>query len=365
MNKIKLFTHTDLDGIGGAVLAYLAFGRENVDVEYCDYNNVDEKVEIFIEQEELFKSYDKIYITDISVSEEVANIIDILDCPPKRVRLFDHHATALWLNQYAWCQVQVNAPEDSYCKSSGTELFAMHLFNNEQFDQYDSNTIANIYRFVEIVRDYDTWRWKELGNEGIVCKQVNDLFYIYGRDEFIDWAMDQLTKSEPERDPYIAFPRFTDMDNVLLEQKQKDIDCYIEKKDQQLHGPFKDHIGYTYAVVFAEKYFSELGNRLCELHPWLDYVAMIDISNGAVSYRAIKEDIDLGGEIAHSFGGGGHRKAAGSQFDAEYILSRIMNEIFFYKADEERDRIIEAFCDAGETYPIFAEDLKKAYIRQF
>lgn len=32
MNKIKLFTHIDLDGIGCAVLAYLAFGKENIDV---------------------------------------------------------------------------------------------------------------------------------------------------------------------------------------------------------------------------------------------------------------------------------------------------------------------------------------------
>lgn len=31
--KYKLFTHTDLDGVGCAILAYLAFGRENVDVE--------------------------------------------------------------------------------------------------------------------------------------------------------------------------------------------------------------------------------------------------------------------------------------------------------------------------------------------
>ena len=46
MSKIKLFTHgADLDGIGCAILAYLAFERENVDVEYCDYDDVDEKVE--------------------------------------------------------------------------------------------------------------------------------------------------------------------------------------------------------------------------------------------------------------------------------------------------------------------------------
>ena len=47
--RVKLFTHTDLDGIGCAVLAYLAFGKENVDVEYCNYDDIDNKVEVFME----------------------------------------------------------------------------------------------------------------------------------------------------------------------------------------------------------------------------------------------------------------------------------------------------------------------------
>ena len=323
MSKIKLFTHgADLDGIGCVILAYLAFGRENVDVEYCDYKDVNEKVEAFIEQEELFKSYDKVYITDISISEDVANMINILDCPPKRVRLFDHHATALWLNQYEWCKVLVCAPIDSYFKTSGTELFAMYLFENKLFDNYNTKNIANIERFVQIVRDYGTWRWKELGEEGVVCKQVNDLFYIYGREAFIDWALRRLKFYGT----YPEFPSFSDEDLLLLDQKQKDIDRYIEKKDKHLMAR-TDAFGYTYGVIFAEQYFSELGNRLCELYPELDYVAMIDICGGKVSYRTIREDLDVGGTIAHSFGGGGHQKAAGSTFDGWDVRDLVIREV--------------------------------------
>jgi nanoRNase/pAp phosphatase (c-di-AMP/oligoRNAs hydrolase) len=80
--------------------------------------------------------------------------------------------------------------------------------------------------------------------------------------------------------------------------------------------------------VFAEKYFSELGNKLSELHPELDYIAMVDISYGGVSYRTVKDDIDLGGEIAHSFGGGGHRKAAGSNFDSNAVKDAVLHYIF-------------------------------------
>ena len=88
-----------------------------------------------------------------------------------------------------------------------------------------------------------------------------------------------------------------------------------------------DQFGHTYGVVFADRFASELGNRLSELHPELDYIAMIDISHGTVSYRTTSEGIDLGGEIAHSHGGGGHRKAAGSQFDISVVRDLVVREV--------------------------------------
>ena len=361
MNKIKLFTHgADLDGIGCAILAYLAFGRENVEVEYCDYKDVDGTIREFYLCGNP-DDYDVIFITDISVDEEVASEIDSLVASGQKWRLFDHHGTALGLNAYEWCEVLV-LHHYTGIKTSGTELLSMYLFENEQFDHYDAHTIENIDRFVDIVRDYDTWRWKELGDEGTVCKQVNDLFHIYGREKFIEWVMDQLTKSEPElktlhgeifaildpnntdqlREPYITFPRFTDMDNVLLDQKQKDIDCYIEKKDKHL-VTMKDQFGYSCGVVFAEQYFNELGNRLCEMHPELDYVAIIDVCKGVVSYRTVREGLDLGGEIAHSFGGGGHKKSAGSTFDGRFMMEMVMYGVFQNKCN-----LIDVEVDSGD-----------------
>ena len=323
MSKIKLFTHTDLDGIGCAILAYLAFGRDNVDVEYCDYKDVNGKVREFYlcgNPEE----YDAIYITDISVDEEVAAEIDSLVAAGQKWRLFDHHATALWLNEYTWGEVMVSH-HYSGIKTSGTELFSMYLFENKQFDHYDANTIANIGLFVDIVRDYDTWRWKELGEEGIVCKQVNDLFHIYGREKFIEWAINQIQGID-YISPLQVFPCFSVTDEALLEQKQREIDIYVESKNKQLAERI-DQFGHAYGVVFADRFVSELGNRLSELHPELDYIAMIDISHGTVSYRTTSEDIDLGSEIAHSHGGGGHRKAAGSRFDLSVVRDLVDREV--------------------------------------
>lgn len=318
--KIKLFTHTDLDGVSCAILAYLAFGKENVDVEYCNYDDVDDKVEAFMENEDLYRSYDSIFITDISVSDQVASMIDCLDKTERTVRLFDHHGTALRLDNYFWCNVYEYLEG---IKTSGTELFYLYLMNSLSLT-YGQTSQNKISRFASIVRDYDTWRWKELGEDGLVSKQMNDLFHIYGREKFIDWTMKRIMfgTSPLHQDKW-----FSETDLLLLEQKQKDIDIYVEQKERQITVK-TDQWGNTYGVIFAERYFSELGNRLCEIHPELAYIAMIDISRGTVSYRTIRDDINLGTEIAHNYGGGGHPKAAGSTFDISWAMDSITDWLF-------------------------------------
>lgn len=326
--RVKLFTHTDLDGIGCAILAYLAFGKENVDAEYCNYDDIDDKVEVFMEDDGLYRSYDKIFITDISVSDSVANMIDSLDRADRRVKLYDHHGTALFLNIYSWCMVKEYEYLSNICiKTSGTELFCDYGLWPEHFDNYTPDVRGNIAQFASIVRNYDTWRWKELGDRGLISKQMNDLFHIYGREKFIDWAIERIQHSDEW---------FSETDMLLLDQKQKDIDIYVNQKNKQLKH-FTDKWGHSYGVVFAERYVSELGNRLCEMNLDLDYVAMIDISNGRVSYRSIRDNINLGTEIAHNYGGGGHPKAAGSTFDSTRAMETMTNWLF---GDEHSENVL-------------------------
>jgi oligoribonuclease NrnB/cAMP/cGMP phosphodiesterase (DHH superfamily) len=227
--RVKLFTHTDLDGIGCAVLAYLAFGRKNVDVEYCDYGDVDEKVEVFMEDCDLYRSYNQIFITDISVSDSVANMIDILDRVDRRVQLFDHHGTALFLNKYDWCMIKEDIYLPNIIKTCGTELFCVYALWPEYLNIYTPDVRGKIIQFVDIVRNYDTWRWKELDDKGLISKQMNDLFHIYGREKFIDWAMKRIMfgTSPLHQDKW-----FSETDMLLLDQKQKDIDIYVEEKKQ-------------------------------------------------------------------------------------------------------------------------------------
>lgn len=303
---VKLFTHTDLDGVGCAILSKLAF-KDEVDIEYCNYDEINEKVLNYINNNDCKNS---IYITDISINDDLAKLLD------KRgnVQLLDHHPTALELNKYSWCRVMV---EDlNGIKTSGTKMFYHWLGMNGCFsDELENNKILD--RFIELVRDYDTWRWIELGDEEVLCKQVNDLLYLYGRDKFISWCVSKILCSN-------SF-NLDDTDKMFLDINQREIDDYVEEKNKQLFA--LPMCGYIAGVVFAERYFSELGNKLCKTHPEIDFVVMIDM-DGTVSYRTIKEDLDLGQRIAKQFGGGGHSKAAGSQFSKE-ILLKTVEEIFY------------------------------------
>lgn len=224
-------------------------------------------------------------------------------------QLLDHHATALNLNEFYWCTVEVE--NKNGIKTSGTELYYNWLADNDYLIKDNA-----LDRFVELVRNYDTWRWSTIGDKGIICKQVNDLLYLYGREKFIDWCLDEIYED--------SFPYLYETDELVLEIEQNNIDNYIKKKNEQLL--IMPLCGMTCGVVFAEKYFSELGNKLCQIHPEIDFVAMIDMS-GTVSYRTIKNDIDLGTDVAKLFGGGGHAKAAGSRF-VNGVQFDVINKIF-------------------------------------
>lgn len=305
---VRLFSHSDLDGIGCGILVQLAFGKDNAEISYCDYDNIDSTVKEYLETEQ--DDTIPIYITDIRVNEETAELLN------KRgnVQLLDHHPTALGLNKYDWCDVVIE--DFKGIKTSGTMLFYHWLGMNGCLSEELENNKA-LKRFAELVRDYDTWRWSELGEDGVICKQVNDLLYLYGRDDFIHWCVSEIHDE--------VFPRLYAKDEVVLKIKQDEIDRYIEEKDKTMFT--STMCGKVCGFVFADRFVSELGNRLCKMHPEIDFVAMIDIDGCTVSYRTVKEDIDLGKDVASLFGGGGHPKAAGSEF-SQSIKLKVIEEIF-------------------------------------
>lgn len=303
---VKLFTHNDLDGIGCAVLALLAF--DTVDVEYCGYGDINDKVKDFIVNKQ-YNSFDQVFITDISISKELAEIIQATHpdnyiegfnlC--KGFTLIDHHPTALELNKYCWCTV---ITQNELGKTSGTNLFYNILIGNDLLN------FKCVKEFVEIVRQYDTWEWKTIFNNEIP-NQWNNLLGLYGRKRFVNKIIKKLK--------YESKFIFDETDLLLLELDKDKKQSYFEKKSNELIK--QDLQKYKVGVVFSEQYISELGNYLAEKFLELDFIILI--SSKTISYRGIK-DIDLG-LFAKQFGGGGHPRASGSQINENKQIEYIKN----------------------------------------
>ena len=318
--KIKQFSHTDLDGVGSYVVlkSALPADKHEVSITYCDYHKIDEKVVNFTKSED-FNSYDFIVITDISVNEETAIILDEIHKSEQgpTIQLLDHHGTAEWLNKYEWAHVDQNHQGHPGHKSSGTSLVVDFLDTN--WPELEAELTHGVRHFAETVRRYDTWEWARFYNE-ILPKELNDYLYMTSREEFANLMIEIIPSNKPGEEVY-----FDTRARALLDQKQKEIEAYIKKKSKQLiKTDYKE--GVVAGVVFADQHVSELGNELCKQNEDIDFVIMIDMGERKLSFRTAKDDVDVS-EIAKTYGGGGHPKASGAQFSEEDIhgfLSRIL-----------------------------------------
>ena len=233
-------------------------------------------------------------------------------------QLLDHHPSALGLNKYWWCQVKDSSKEIV----SGTSMLYQNLLDSDYIQRTDlwkHGKIEDLKKYVDRVTNYDTWNWTKIGDSE--AKNLNDLFYIYGREKFIEEMIYRLGEE-------LSF-YFTDTDNLILKIEEDKKKIYIDNKNKSLIKKglmLPNNELHNVGLVFAEQYISELGNQLALLNTDLDFIIIINLGNQTVSYRGIKDNINLG-QIAESFGGGGHVKASGSQIKDE-VIDELLDSIF-------------------------------------
>ena len=300
---IKLITHSDLDGIGCEILFKYIHG-DKAEVTIAETYNVNEIVESALDDLEN-KKYTKLFITDLSINEKLAKRINDNDM---NVTLLDHHPSAEFLNKYKFANVIIESGRGKEC---GTRLLASH------YCEYLQHASFELVKFIELVRQYDTWEWKEKYNN-IDAKKLNDLLYILGREKFVNLILQKLRNNEDLFDETI---------NLVLELKQNEIDNYINTKEKNLI--VKNVLGYTVGIIICDMFSSELGNVLSERHPELDFIAII--KQNSVGLRCVKDEINLT-EIAKHFNGGGHKKASGFPMD-KIKLDNFINNIFDIKGE--------------------------------
>lgn len=276
---IKLITHTDLDGISNVILLNLC----NVEFEYelKEISELNDYLTVFINTD--LSIYSDIYITDLSLNEDIYKLINSSEYKDK-FKIFDHHKTHLFAKDYKNVYIDIN--------NCGTSLFYNYLKNI-----YDIGK-DSVAKYVEHVLNLDLWLWIEKND--IMAKNLDMLISIYGKEEFVK----EMTKRLKRNDIF----KLSSFEKKYLNLKQSIIDEYILKKEEELIKIKYEN--YLAGLVFASRYKSELGNTLCTRHKELDFVIIINMEGG-ISLRAIKDSVDLS-IIASKINGGGHKLASGA-----------------------------------------------------
>lgn len=325
MLKIKLFTHTDLDGIGAVAVLKHYFNTDVAKISYkkCSYGRINDEVAKFLKYD--YADYDLVFITDISVDENVAAALDFLHKKNKNIQLIDHHETALWLNEYDWAKVVVDIDGEP---ESGTSLLNYYL--KETFVTSESGLTSQIDQesideFAETVRLYDTWEWDARGLT--VPRQLNDLLFQYGSTQFIHrfsynpvilfngFEQDLITKVSRERDYYVKLKLEHQLYSIAIHvpnfiRDHTDVEAYGEKEAEAV-GKIMDAMGtieLPVTFVAVERYHSEVGNAIAKNGGGI--AILLDFHRGTMSFRTAS-DFPVN-QLAILFGGGGHAKSAGA-----------------------------------------------------
>lgn len=328
MIKSILFTHTDLDGAGCAVLfKYL-----------CNHRDMTEGEDYLIFTVDISRLYETVTTTieSYDVNEDTEIIFADLCCGEvlmkrlverfKTIRVFDHHLTNYWVNDFPGIDAHVYERNPDGGLESGTSIL-WTFYRNEL------NNLA-IIKFTNAVRSYDNFEFKTIPNEDAV--KLNKLFSILGMEAFRVAYSDcigtgdiiQVSRGKPEfmyvsdeanhirvwnveiMDATLEFV----VDSVLKLEREK-IQRIVEGTDKRGYICF-DYVspsGLKYIIfnVVLGINMSELAAQYLSAHTEYDAFCWYDINRKAFSFRATRDDVDVS-VIAALLGGGGHPKASGS-----------------------------------------------------
>lgn len=313
---VKTFSHTDLDGVGSALLLKAILKTINSFKEatflpnsYCEtgkYGTIDKEILDFIDNNPYEVTH--IFITDLCPSLSTLEKLNKY-CEEKGIEwtIYDHHKTALEANDiYPSNSNIVVIDEDTGYKHSGTSLIFKELCGVMPHQAFNISSKEKLARFADIVRCYDCWDWATNPHAEYKTRanDFNNMFYLFSYDERKDLVLKVLINGVPFLDNY------SEIINALNRKEQE----YIDSKCKSAKYDFLD--GYTYAYVFAEQYKSTLGNQLAKLvdpetQEPVDFGMVID--GNKLSLRAVKDHVDVSAIANKFFGGGGHQKAAGGR----------------------------------------------------
>ena len=208
--KTLIFTHkNDIDGMGNAILAKLAF--EETKYVLCGTFDLIKNVNDYIDSKEIY-NYDKIFITDLCLDLKTLNKIEKDKILKSKIQLIDHHKTYDTEDYKKFPFVKI-CLETNKGLSCATSLFYEYLLENNYLKE---NKIIN--EFVELTRQHDTWEWKNIYNNE-KSRELAILFDCLGTNGYINYMYNKLTTEKDFE--------FDSVEKMLIENKKKKLKKHL------------------------------------------------------------------------------------------------------------------------------------------
>ena len=309
--NLLLISHiADQDGVTPVILAKIVYKK--VTPILVNPGEVDP---VYLEN---YEKYDEIHITDVNISEDLAKKINDNEKLKEKTKIFDHHQSSIDLNKYDFIQVIVETKER---KESATSLYYEYLKQISKNPLLHKKTTQGL---VEEVRIVDTYDFKKEDDKKAL--NLDYLFSILGRENYITY----FTKYIKENDEF----EYTEKERFLIKIQKDKVENYIKQKAKEMF--FAKIDGYKVAIIYAERFRSQLGNYIIENND-IDFSVIINVSS-SVSYRG-KDKVDLA-VFSAKYKGGGHKNASGSPLPKDLlknITKQIFNNVEFIEKENEKN----------------------------
>lgn len=298
------------DGMTAAWVTHNALVTKGIEPTLYSMNYGDDQQEALLDYLEQYGSeyFCQIYIVDFSLPVEVLTELR-LQFPNAAITVLDHHKSAFYL--YGWeGELEVDSHLYTYvCEDS----VSIHLENDHSgagicWKYFHPNTPAPY--LVRYVQDRDLWHY--------YFPETKSIHMFLGtREKTIeDW--DIVHAALESKEAHSAVVKLgalilTEYNELITAIASKATPCTIK--------------GQSGLMVECEgKYASDVGHALCDASGTygLTYYESADAESMICSLRSIGDyDVEV---LAKSFGGGGHKHAAGFKVSLESVMQRVFED---------------------------------------
>ena len=318
MRKI-LITHGDLDGAGCEIIFRLYFpNKSNVAVIHGYQEEINLKVRQILDNKYITPTDTELYIADICPDRP---LLEEMNSRGFTIHLLDHHQTNAWAKEVVKTAVVSDMTSDS-----GASLLKDYL---SLICHESSAKVATqeVLTFINAVRSWDTWDWKR--DNYFAPKQLCSLFFMLGYDRFVNHYIERFT--DPEwKDAPLLLPEHLFFIDAKIESEQKSIDELT--LDKAIQRKIK---GYQCAIFLGIFNISEASYQFLKKYSEIDVLININLNYRTISYRTLKDDIDVATIFAEPMGGGGHSRAAGSQITMD-VTSDVIDDVLANVIEKKR-----------------------------